>query len=81
MLTLLSRDVSVGSGDTLDGLMPLQLMDDADADGRFEIVGVPQVRSRCVRSRGRGFRMPFDPASQRFIAPRMCPPLKWQCCR
>jgi hypothetical protein len=73
MLTLLSRDVSVGSGDTLDGLMPLQLMDDADADGRFEIVGVPPG-SFTLRAQSRPrISVPFDPASQRFIAPQDVP--------
>ena len=73
MLTLLSRDVSVGGGDTLDGLMPLQLQDDADADGRFEIVGVPPG-SFTLRAQSRpGISVPFDPVSQRFIAPQDVP--------
>jgi hypothetical protein len=77
MLTLLSRDVSIGGGDSLDGLMPLQLMDDADSDGRFEIVGRPSG-SFTLRAMSRPrISVPFDPVSQRFIAPQDVPPPKW----
>jgi hypothetical protein len=74
MLTLLSRDVSVGGGaDSLDGLMPLQLQDDADDDGRFEIVGVPPG-SFTLRAQTRTrVSVPFDPVNQRFTAPRDVP--------
>jgi hypothetical protein len=73
MLTLMSREVSIGGGDSLDGLMPLQLQDDADADGRFEIVGVPPG-SFTLRAQTRPrISVPFDPVSQRFVAPQDVP--------
>ena len=73
MLTLLSRDVSIGNGDTLDGVMPLQLQDDADADGRFEIVGVPPGSFTLRAQARRSISVPFDPVSQRFVAPQDVP--------
>ena len=72
MMSLLSRDVAIG-GNGLDGLIPLQLQDDADADGRFEIVGVPPG-SFTLRAQSRPrISVPFDPATQRFIAPQDVP--------
>jgi carboxypeptidase family protein len=76
MLTLLSRDVSIGGGDSLEGLMPLQLQDDADADGRFEIVGVPPG-SFTLRAQTRPrISVPFDPVNQRFVAPTAVPAME-----
>jgi hypothetical protein len=76
MLPLLSRDVSRGNGDTLDGVMPLQLQDDADADGRFEIAGVPPG-SFTLRAQSRPrISVPFDPVSQRFVAPQGVPAIE-----
>ena len=77
MLTLLSRDVSVGGGvDSPDGLMPLQLQDDADDGGRFEIVGVPPG-SFTLRAQTRPrVSVPFDPVNQRFTAPRDVPAIE-----
>jgi len=76
MLTLLSRDVSVGNGDTLDGVMPLQLGDDADADGRFEIVGVPPGSFTLRAQARRQILVPFDTVNQRFVAPQDVPPIE-----
>jgi hypothetical protein len=54
--------------------MPLQLQDDADADGRFEITGVPPG-SFTLRAMSRpSISVPFDPATQRFVAPLDVPP-------
>jgi len=75
-LTLLSRDVSVGNGDTLDGVMPLQLGDDADADGRFEIVGVPPGSFTLRAQARRQILVPFDTVNQRFVAPQDVPPIE-----
>jgi hypothetical protein len=76
MLTLLSRDVSVGSGDALDGVMPLQLGDDADNDGRFEIVGVPPGSFTLRAQARRQISVPFDAVTQRFVSPQDVPPIE-----
>lgn len=71
MVSLMSRDLSVGD---VDGLTPLQLQDDADAEGRFDIQGVPpgsfilRVNTRPTVS------VPFDPVTQRFTARPVLPP-------
>jgi hypothetical protein len=76
MVSLLSRDLSVGSGDPADGLTPLQLMDDADAEGRFDIQGVPPG-SFILRVNTRpSVSLPFDPATQRFTARPVLPPME-----
>lgn len=69
-VSLLSRDLSIGgSGDVRDVMVPLQIQDDADAQGRFELAGVPPG-SFTLRAQTRPrISVPFDPISQRFTAP------------
>ena len=76
MVSLLSRDLSVGGGDPSDGLTPLQLQDDADANGHFELEGVPPG-SFTLRAQTRPrISVPFDPVNQRFVAPVAVPAME-----
>lgn len=76
MVSLLSRDLSVGGGDPADGLTPLQLMDDADAEGRFDIQGVPPGSFTLRVNTRPSISLPFDPATQRFTARPVLPPME-----
>ena len=76
MVSLLSRDLSIGATDVVDGLLPLQLQDDADANGRFELEGVPPG-SFTLRAQTRPrISVPFDPVNQRFVAPTAVPAME-----
>jgi len=74
MVSLLSSDLSLSTETGGEPLVPLQIQDDADADGRFELQGVPpgsftlRVNTRPMIS------VPFDAIAQRFTARPVLPP-------
>ena len=71
MVSLMSRDLSVGD---VAGLTLLQLQDDADDDGRFDIQGVPPGSFILRVNTRRAISVPFDPVTQRFTARPVLPP-------
>jgi carboxypeptidase family protein len=78
MVSLLSRDLSFG-GDAVGGvdpLVPLQIQDDADASGRFELRGVPPGSFTLRVNTRPTISMPFDPVAQRFTARPVLPPME-----
>ena len=76
MVSLLSRDLSIGGSDPADGLTPLQLQDDADAEGRFDIQGVPPGSFTLRVNTRPSISVPFDPVTQRFTARPVLPPME-----
>ena len=66
MVSLLARDLDFVGG--ADGMFPLQIQGDADADGRFELEGVPPG-SFVLRAQTRPQMPPFDPLTQRIAVP------------
>jgi len=76
MVSLLSRDMSLGGNDGADALVPLQIRDDADANGRFELEGVPPGSFTLRVNTRPGISVPFDPVTQRFTAPPVLPPME-----
>ena len=76
MITLMSRDLGFGSGDSPDALLPLNILDDADADGRFQLEGVPPGSFMLRAQTRRQVSVPFDPVSQRFTAAPVLPEME-----
>src|SRR5688572_7317774 len=66
MVSLLARDLDFVGG--ADGMFPLQIQGDADADGRFELEGVPPG-SFVLRAQTRPQMPAIDPVSQRLTVP------------
>lgn len=66
MVSLLARDLDFVGG--ADGMVPLQILDDAGADGRFELEGVPPG-SFVLRAQTRPQMPAIDPVSQRLTVP------------
>lgn len=65
MVSLLARDLDFVGG--ADGTVPLQVQDDAGADGRFELEGVPPG-SFILRAQTRPQMPAIDPLTQRIAA-------------
>lgn len=77
MVSLLSRDLAFGGGnDVGDALVPLQIQDDADANGRFELEGVPPGSFTLRVNTRPTISVPFDPVAQRFTARPVLPPVE-----
>ena len=76
MVSLLSRDLSLGGNDVGDALVSLQIQDDADANGRFELEGVPPGSFTLRVNTRPGISVPFDPATQRFTSSPVLPPIE-----
>ena len=66
MVSLLARDLDFVGG--ADGMVPLQIQDDAGADGRFELAGVPPG-SFVLRAQTRPQMPAFDPVTLRSAVP------------
>jgi hypothetical protein len=76
MVSLLSRDLSFSGNDVGDALVSLQIQDDADANGRFELEGVPPGSFTLRVNTRPGISVPFDPATQRFTSSPVLPPIE-----
>ena len=76
MIALMSRDLGFGAGDSPDALLPLNIQDDADADGRFQLEGVPPGSFMLRAQTRRQVSVPFDPVAQRFTPPSVLPAME-----
>ena len=74
MVTLIARDLDFAASGIGAGVGPLRLMDDAAADGTFDITGVPPGSFTLIaQTRPNNLSVPFDIRTQRFTAPATRP--------
>ena len=76
MVSLMSRDLGFGSGDSGDALIPLNIQDDADDQGHFQLEGVPPGSFTLRAQTRRQVSIPFDPVAQRFTAAPVLPAME-----
>lgn len=67
MVTLVARDLDFAAGGPADGLGPLRILDDAAADGTFELTGVPPGSFVLIAQTRPNVSTMFDTPSQRII--------------
>lgn len=76
MVTLVARDLDFAASGVGDGMGPLRLLDDAAADGTFEITGVPPGSFTLIAQTRPNLAGIFDVPNQRIIAPGVRPVLE-----
>jgi hypothetical protein len=73
MVTLVSRDMEFVGGGGVDAMMPLRILDDAAADGTFELTGVPPGSFLLTAQTRPNLSAIFDIPNQRLINPSARP--------
>jgi hypothetical protein len=69
MVTLVARDLDFAVSGVGDGMGPLRIMDDAAADGTFELTGVPPGSFVLTAQTRPNLAGVFDVPNQRIISP------------
>jgi hypothetical protein len=75
MVTLVARDLDFATSGVGDGLGPLRIVDDAGADGTFELTGVPPGSFVLVAQTRPNISAAFDIPNQRLIGGRLAQPV------
>ena len=75
MVTLVARDLDFAAGGGVDSLGPLRIMDDAAADGTFELTGVPPGSFSLVAQSRPNISAATDIPNQRIIGGRLARPV------
>jgi hypothetical protein len=73
MVTLIARDLDFAVSGVGNGMGPLRLLDDAAADGTFEITGVPPGSFTLIAQTRPNISAVFDIPNQRLIGPAARP--------
>jgi hypothetical protein len=75
MVTLVARDLDFATSGVGDSLGPLRIMDDAAADGTFELTGVPPGSFVLVAQTRPNISAAFDIPNQRLIGGQLARPV------